>query len=117
MNPPFNDSWTPVLACVGAAALIGAFIHSSTTSHSSNQKKSRNERKHPTVDIESMLFGVAVGDAFGVGIEFKCRDWIQQNVDFTKYVNERTGNLAINYKPGMYSDDTEMTIGYRNLTK
>jgi ADP-ribosylglycohydrolase len=58
-----------------------------------------------------MLLGVAIGDAFGAGIEFQSRDWIRENVDFTAYVNKREGPWAVGYTPGKYTDDTEMTVG------
>lgn len=61
--------------------------------------------------IRDMLLGIAVGDAFGAGIEFQDRDWIKDNVDFTKFVNEREGERAEGYEPGLYSDDTEHSIG------
>lgn len=40
-------------------------------------------------DVDSMLLGVAIGDAFGAGIEFQDSEWISRNVDFTKWVNQR----------------------------
>lgn len=61
--------------------------------------------------IENMLLGVAAGDSFGLGVEFQNRDWIRQNVDFTRFVNKREGKYNIGYEPGVYSDDTEHTIG------
>ncbi|MFC1641005.1 ADP-ribosylglycohydrolase family protein, partial [Patescibacteria group bacterium] len=67
--------------------------------------------------IESMLLGVAIGDAFGAGVEFMDREWIRENVDFTKFVNARgmikKDKLANepHYQPWDYTDDTEMTIG------
>ena len=60
---------------------------------------------------KNMVLGVALGDAYGVGIEFQDRDWILHNVDFTKYVNKREGKQGINYESGFYSDDAEHTIG------
>tara|TARA_Y100000310_G_C20633124_1_gene789690 strand:+ start:815 stop:1789 length:975 start_codon:yes stop_codon:yes gene_type:complete len=61
--------------------------------------------------VENMLLGIALGDAFGLGIEFQNRDWIKENIDFTKYVNKREGKYAENYELGYYSDDTEQSIG------
>jgi len=61
--------------------------------------------------IEEMLLGTAIGDAFGVGLEFQDRDWIKKNVDFSSFVNRRDKNYAHGYESGYYSDDTEHTIG------
>lgn len=61
-------------------------------------------------NIIDTLQGIAIGDAFGVGLEFKSRFWIAENVHFDKYMNEwNAGNNTI--VPGAYSDDTEHTIG------
>lgn len=67
-----------------------------------------------------MLFGIAIGDAFGAGVEFQDRDWIREHVDFTCFVNARA-NIPVeeterqaftkNYRAWNYTDDTEMTIG------
>ncbi len=59
--------------------------------------------------IINSLKGVAIGDAFGVGIEFKSRPWIKENVHFDTYVNEWKGGKN-KILPGTYSDDTEHTI-------
>lgn len=69
------------------------------------------ERDKIEVDYGSMLLGVAIGDAFGAGIEFMSKEWILENVGFDKYVNMRDGKYGVNYEPGKYTDDTEMTIG------
>ena len=60
--------------------------------------------------IINTLKGVAIGDAFGVGIEFKSRPWIRENIHFDKFVNVWKGGKN-NILPGTYSDDTEHTIG------
>ena len=70
--------------------------------------------------MEDLLIGIAIGDAFGAGVEFQDRDWIRANVDFSKFINAR-GEIKIeeerkkfftqNYSPWDYTDDTEMTIG------
>ena len=75
------------------------------------------------VDIENILLGIAIGDAFGAGVEFQDRNWIRNNVDFTKFVNAR-GQIKVeedkkevftkNYKAWDYTDDTEMTLGIIN---
>ncbi len=70
--------------------------------------------------MEDLLIGIAIGDAFGAGVEFQDRDWIRANVDFSKFINAR-GKINIeeerkkiftqNYSTWDYTDDTEMTIG------
>lgn len=72
------------------------------------------------LNIKHLLLGIAIGDAFGAGIEFQDRHWIRKNVDFTKFINARS-TIAVpsfqieaftkNYQLGDYTDDTEMTIG------
>ncbi|MEM7367422.1 MAG: ADP-ribosylglycohydrolase family protein [Bacteroidota bacterium] len=66
------------------------------------------------------LLGIAIGDAFGAGVEFQDRRWIRQEVDFTSLVNARMSirvpsdqlsAFTHNYHPWDYTDDTEMTIG------
>ncbi len=70
--------------------------------------------------IEKVLIGIAVGDAYGAGVEFQDRDWIRKHVDFTKFVNarsriqvenEKRKIFIENYHEWDYTDDTEMTIG------
>jgi len=60
--------------------------------------------------IVNALKGVAIGDAFGLGIEFKSRFWMTENVKFDRFVNVWKGGKN-NILPGTYSDDTEHTIG------
>ncbi len=72
------------------------------------------------MNIENLLIGIAIGDAFGAGVEFQDRDWIRANVDFSKFINarskikieeERKIIFTQNYSSWYYTDDTEMTIG------
>jgi hypothetical protein len=51
------------------------------------------------------------GDSVGAGLEFKSREWIEEHVDFTDYVNTGDGMWAEGFEEGVYTDDTEMTIG------
>lgn len=60
--------------------------------------------------IVNALKGVAIGDAFGVGIEFKSRFWMAENVKFDQFINVWKDGKN-NISPGTYSDDTEHTIG------
>lgn len=75
------------------------------------------------MDIEALLLGIAIGDAFGAGVEFQDRDWIAENVSFKAFVNARhtiqvtEDKLPLfteNYSAWDYTDDTEMTIGVIN---
>ncbi len=70
--------------------------------------------------IREILLGIAIGDAFGAGVEFQDRNWIRQNVDFSKLINvrdkikvplEKKEIFTKNYTEWNYTDDTEMTIG------
>ncbi|WP_299462444.1 ADP-ribosylglycohydrolase family protein [uncultured Microscilla sp.] len=79
------------------------------------------------IRFQDILLGIAIGDAFGAGVEFQDRHWIQQNVDFSQLVNARSSIAAHlsplppnfppinaftqNYVAWSYTDDTEMTIG------
>ncbi|MGY3794074.1 ADP-ribosylglycohydrolase family protein [Aquimarina sp. 433] len=72
------------------------------------------------MNLENILLGIAIGDAFAAGVEFQDRNWIRENVDFTKFVNarakinvpeEKKVRFISNYKPWDYTDDTEMTLG------
>lgn len=60
--------------------------------------------------LSDALIGVAVGDAYGFGLEFSDRRWIRENVDFARFIDHRSEHKAP-YKPGYYSDETEHTIG------
>lgn len=79
------------------------------------------------MDFSNILTGIAIGDAFGAGVEFQSRSWIKKHVDFTRFVNARNSIAAHlsplpanfpppeaftkNYTDWNYTDDTEMTIG------
>ncbi|BDS14774.1 ADP-ribosylglycohydrolase family protein [Aureispira anguillae] len=72
------------------------------------------------MNISELLIGIAIGDAFGAGVEFQDRDWIREKVDFSCFVNARAmisvpehqkSLFTTNYTPWDYTDDTEMTIG------
>ena len=55
--------------------------------------------------IKSALFGVAIGDALGVPVEFKSRETILQNP-----VTDMIGYGTYNLPPGTFSDDSSMTF-------
>lgn len=72
------------------------------------------------MNMKDILLGIAIGDAFGAGVEFQDRDWIREHVDFSTFVNarhlikiskEKLPIFTKNYTPWDYTDDTEMTIG------
>lgn len=55
--------------------------------------------------IKSGLFGVAVGDALGVPVEFKPRDILKDNP-----VLDMMGYMCWNQPPGTWSDDSSLTF-------
>ncbi len=55
--------------------------------------------------IKSVFFGVAVGDALGVPVEFKSREIISKNP-----VTDMTGYGTYNLPPGTWSDDSTLTF-------
>jgi ADP-ribosylglycohydrolase len=55
--------------------------------------------------IKSVLFGVAVGDALGVPVEFKSRQDIKKNP-----VTDMIGYGTYNLPPGTFSDDSSLTF-------
>jgi ADP-ribosylglycohydrolase len=55
--------------------------------------------------IKAALFGVAVGDALGVPVEFKSRSYLRENP-----VTEMMGYLCWNQPPGTWSDDSSLTF-------
>lgn len=72
------------------------------------------------MNVENMLLGIAVGDAFGAGVEFQDRDLIRAVVGFSKFINlrgqikieeSRKEIFTLNYHSWDYTDDTEMTVG------
>jgi ADP-ribosylglycohydrolase len=62
---------------------------------------------YPKTAIPSLLFGVAVGDALGVPVEF------QQRGSFN--VTGMRGYGAHNQPPGTWSDDTSLTLCLADL--
>ena len=55
--------------------------------------------------IKSALFGVAIGDALGVPVEFQSREYLHQ-----KPVTDMMGYGTYNQPPGTFSDDSSMTF-------
>ncbi len=55
--------------------------------------------------IKSALFGVAIGDALGVPVEFESREAISENP-----VLDMTGFGTYNLPPGTFSDDSSLTF-------
>ena len=56
-------------------------------------------------NIQSVLFGVAIGDALGVPMEFKSRELISENP-----VKDMIGFGTYNLPPGTFSDDSSLTF-------
>jgi len=55
--------------------------------------------------LQNILYGVAVGDALGVPVEFKSRDYLKQNP-----VNTMQGFGTHDVKAGVWSDDSSLTF-------
>ncbi|MFD1601371.1 ADP-ribosylglycohydrolase family protein [Flavobacterium artemisiae] len=55
--------------------------------------------------IKSGLYGVAVGDALGVPVEFKTREYLKQNP-----VTDMMGFMCWNQPPGTFSDDSSLAF-------
>jgi len=55
--------------------------------------------------IKSVLFGASIGDAIGVPVEFKSREYLKQNP-----VKEMTGYGTYNQDVGTFSDDSSLTF-------
>lgn len=62
-------------------------------------------RKERKVSSKDWLFGFAVGDAFGVPVEFMSRKDIKK-----LRLDDMKGNMSHNVPVGSWSDDTSMTI-------
>lgn len=60
---------------------------------------------HSEIKIKSALFGVAVGDALGVPVEFKSRETIRKNP-----VTDMIGFGTYNLPAGTWSDDSSLTF-------
>lgn len=56
-------------------------------------------------EIKSALFGVAVGDALGVPVEFKSREFLKKNP-----VTDMVGYGTYNQPEGTFSDDSSLTF-------
>ncbi len=72
------------------------------------------EQKHNKV--QNMMLGIAIGDAFGAGYEFAYKDvkLFEQNLDISCYRKNPNRKFSF-YRPGMYTDDTQMSIGVAEL--
>ena len=69
---------------------------------------------------QKMLLGIAIGDAYGAGYEFRWPDLKNyQNISLEKYIKssypDSTNFIHINHFPGMYTDDTQMSIAVAEL--
>lgn len=63
------------------------------------------DMRNKKYSIKSALFGVAVGDALGVPVEFKSREAIRKNP-----VTDMIGFGTHNVPPGTWSDDSSLTF-------
>jgi ADP-ribosylglycohydrolase len=64
-----------------------------------------NHGANNSYSIKSALIGVAVGDALGVPVEFKSREYLSRNI-----VSGMTGFGTHNQPPGTWSDDSSLTF-------
>ncbi len=55
--------------------------------------------------VQGGIFGVAIGDALGVPVEFKSREYLTKNP-----VTDFLGYMCWNQPPGTWSDDTSLTL-------
>mgnify|MGYP000745964379 CR=1 FL=1 len=55
--------------------------------------------------IQGGIFGVAVGDALGVPVEFKSREYLKENP-----ISDLIGYGTWNQPIGTWSDDTSLTL-------
>ena len=55
--------------------------------------------------VHSTLLGIAIGDALGVPVEFKDRDFLTKNL-----VTDYLGYMCWNQPPGTWSDDSSLTF-------
>ncbi len=62
----------------------------------------QSDYTHP---IKSVLFGVAVGDAIGVPVEFRSREYLRENP-----VTDMFGNGTHKVPAGTFSDDSSLTF-------
>ena len=65
----------------------------------------QSSTKNIRSQIQSALFGVAIGDALGVPVEFRSREIIRQNP-----VTDMIGYGTYNLPPGTFSDDSSLTF-------
>ena len=70
-----------------------------------NRPDNANHGDNYLFAIKSALFGVAVGDALGVPVEFKSRQEISRNP-----VTDMTGYGSYDLPPGTWSDDSSLTF-------
>jgi ADP-ribosyl-[dinitrogen reductase] hydrolase len=61
--------------------------------------------KYKFEQLQACIFGLAVGDALGVPVEFKPRSYLQQNP-----VSDMQGYGTYNQPPGTWSDDSSLTF-------
>jgi ADP-ribosylglycohydrolase len=69
---------------------------------------------------QNMLLGIAIGDAFGAGYEFRYPDLINyQDITLDRYIKsnfpDSSNPIHNNHFPAMYTDDTQMSIGVTEL--
>ena len=61
--------------------------------------------KHVNMKVKDGIIGLVVGDALGVPVEFKDRDYLKKNP-----VTDMKGYGTYNLPKGSWSDDSSMTL-------
>lgn len=84
--------------------MISCFQSGTITKIIKGLQKNVNSKNY-TSQIKSVLFGVAVGDALGVPVEFKTRETIRKNP-----VTDMMGYGTYNLPAGTFSDDSSLTF-------
>ena len=67
-----------------------------------DKKLSRDKMDHLKEQIHSVIYGLAIGDALGVPVEFNERD--------TYHITKMEGYGTYNQPPGTWSDYTSLTL-------
>lgn len=63
------------------------------------------KREDSIAKTENGIIGLAIGDALGVPVEFKSREYLKTNP-----VTDMIGHGTYNLPKGTWSDDTSMTL-------
>lgn len=91
--------------------LIEEFIRAPCFAKDAAARTARRKLIGVGSDVQQMLIGDAIGDAFGFVIEMQDASWIRERVtNFIEYPSSAGARDLHNIVPGFYSDDCEMTV-------